>query len=266
MTPAERPVSDIGRGRATETGGHSMKVCVTGATGFVGAHVAATLVRARRRGAGHGPRPAAAARRSTGLDVEVGGRRRARPALDAAGARRAATSCSTPPAWSPRGPGAQVWRVNAVAPRIAVEAAAERGVRPGGGHLERGVDRAGAGRPGGHRAQPLPGRRARACSTRTPSTRASAAALGAGERLGIEVVSVCPSYVLGPAYNRGAAGRDLDPDRGQLPARPAAGDRRRLHEHRRRRGRRRRATCWPPSAGGRASATSSAARTCAGPR
>ena len=88
----------------------------------------------------------------------------------------------------------------------------------------------------------------------------------AGERLGVEVVAVNPAYVLGRAAQPLAARRDLDADRRQLPARPAAGDRRLLHEHRRRRGRRGRSPARGPSAASPASATSSAARTCAGRR
>ena len=41
----------------------------------------------------------------------------------------AATCSSTRPGWWPRARSGEVWRVNAVAPRIAVEAAAEAGVR-----------------------------------------------------------------------------------------------------------------------------------------
>ena len=96
--------------------------------------------RARRRPAGRerGRRrcgsPCATARRLAAL---AGRRRRGRwtptcsTGARCGGRSTAATSCSTPPAWWPRGPRSEVWRVNAVAPRIAVEMRGRGGRRRG---------------------------------------------------------------------------------------------------------------------------------------
>ena len=178
-----------------------MKVCVTGATGFVGAHVAAKLVAARRRGAGHGPRPAAAAG-AGGPRRRGRGRRRARPALDAAGAgglRRAVPH-----------------RRRGRLPPRRQGLARERGRAPDrgrGGGRARGCGRvvvtssvASIGpalrRPGGHRAQPVSRPAARACSTRTPSTRGrrrpSAPAERAGHRGRVGVSLLRPRAGLQP--------------------------------------------------------------------
>ena len=247
MTPAAAIVSAIGAGAATETA-TSMKVCVTGATGFLGAHVAAQLaqrgdevrvtVRDRRRlRALDGPR-----RRGRG-------RRRARPARDAAGAGgvRAAV------------PHRRHGRL--ASPQQGL--ARERGRAPDRG---RGGGRA-RGRAGG--ASPRAWRRSGPPRAAGPATERNPYPAGGtgllytdskheGERgrprsrpSGWASTSCrcVPPTCWGRRYNRGAAGRDLDADRRQLPARPAARDRRRLHEHRRRRGRRARGTCWRPSAG-----------------
>src|SRR5882762_6407169 len=104
-----------------------MKVCVTGATGFVGAQVASKLVVA-----GHDVRVTVRDRRRLraleGLEVE--------PAqanvLDRRALRRAFAGCEL--VFHAAGlvasrPGSEVWRVNAIAPRLVVEAAARAGVR-----------------------------------------------------------------------------------------------------------------------------------------
>src|SRR5687767_1110344 len=104
----------------------SMKVCVTGATGFVGAHIAARLlergdevrvtVRDRRR------LSALAGREVEVVDADILDRRAMRRALAGCDVlfHAAGMVASRPPR--------QVWRVNAVGPRVAVETAAECGV------------------------------------------------------------------------------------------------------------------------------------------
>lgn len=197
-----------------------MKVCVTGATGFIGAHVAALLaergddvrvtVRDRRR-----------LRALGGLDVEVMNA----DVLDQRAMRRALSGCDV--LFHCAGvvasrPHQKVWRVNAVAPRIAVEEAARVGV--GRVVVTSSVASIGPAPPD------------RAATERNPyppggtgllytdsKHEGEAAALGAGERLGLDVVSVCPSYVLGPALNRGVPGETstrivANYMRGRLPA------------------------------------------------
>ena len=210
-------------------------------------------------------RDRAPARGARGLEVEPV----EADVLDRGALRRALAGCdcsSTPPGWSPRGPRREVWRVNAVAPRIAVECAAEAGVRRVVRDLERGASarRAAAGpRTSG---SPIPQARHR---HDLPRRQARGRAGGLRRRAsgsGVEVVAVNPAYVLGAPVNRALPGETSTRIvgnylRGRLPAivdsytnivdveDVAAGP-----------PARRRARA------GRASATSSAARTCAGPR
>ena len=197
-----------------------MRACVTGATGFVGAHVAARLVergdevrvtvRDRRRVAA-----------LAGLDVEVVDAN----VLDRRSLRRALDGCDilfhTAGMVASR-PRREVWRVNAVGPRIAVEAAADCGV-------PRVVITSSVASIG-----PAPGDRA--ATERNPypehgtgllytdsKYEGERAALAAGGRLGLDVIAACPSYVLGPALNRMRPGETstrivANYLRGRLPA------------------------------------------------
>jgi dihydroflavonol-4-reductase len=197
-----------------------MKACVTGATGFVGAHVAALLV-----GRGDEVRATVRDRRRLpaleGLDVEAVDA----DVLDRRGMRRALSGCDvlfhTAGVVASR-PHNKVWRTNAVAPRIAVEEAARAGV--GRVVVTSSVASIGPAPPD------------RAATERNPyppggtgllytdsKSEGERAALGAAERLGIDTVAVCPSYVLGPAHNRALPGETstrivANYMRGRLPA------------------------------------------------
>jgi dihydroflavonol-4-reductase len=197
-----------------------MKACVTGATGFVGAHVAAQLVRR-----GDEVRVTVRDRRRLvaleGLDVEVVDA----DVLDRRGMRRALRGCDllfhTAGAVASR-PHNRVWRTNAVSPRLAVEEAAREEV----GRVVVTSSVASIG----------PAQRDRAATERNEypaqgtgllytdsKHEGERAALAAAERLGVDAVSVCPSYVLGPAYNRGLPGETstrivANYLRGRLPA------------------------------------------------
>ena len=160
----------------------------------------------------------------------------------------------------------RVWRVNAVAPRIAVEEAAARGVRPGGRSPRAwpSIGPAPDGRAATER-NPVPGRRDRPAVHRLQA-RGGGGGLGAAERVGHgPACRYVPRTSSGRPYNRALPGETSTRIVGQLPARPAARDRGRLHEHRRRRGRCAGAPAGGAERAGRVSATSSAARTCAGP-
>jgi dihydroflavonol-4-reductase len=197
-----------------------MRVCVTGATGFVGAHVAARLV-----AAGHDVRVTVRDRRRLraldGLDVEPVQAN----VLDRRALRRA--FAGTELVFHTAGlvasrPESEVWRVNAVAPRLVVEAAAREDV-------ERVVVTSSVGALG-------PARGGRAANEQNAwpeggtgliytdaKHEGELAALEAGERLGLEVVAVNPAYVLGAAYNRSIAGETstrivANYLRGRLPA------------------------------------------------
>ena len=142
----------------------------------------------------------------------------------------------------------EVWTVNALAPRLAVEAAAAEGVRrvvvtssvAGIGPAPRR-----RGRPRGRRLprrRPRPDLRRLEARGRGRGVRRRRAARRRGRRRQ-------PRLRARRAGRPQPAGRDVDADRRQLPARPAARDRRR----RRRTSSTSRtsppATCWRPSSG-----------------
>lgn len=176
-----------------------MKVCVTGATGFVGAHIAARLVQrgdeVRVTMRDHRRLAALAGRDVEVVEADI---------LDRRAIRRALAGCDVlfhVAGMVASRPRRQVWRVNAVGPRIAVETAAECGV-------ERVVITSSVASIG-----PASGDRAATERDSYPESgtgllytdskyEGERAALAAGRRLGTTVVSVCPSYVLGPALNR----------------------------------------------------------------
>jgi dihydroflavonol-4-reductase len=112
--------------------------------------------------------------------------------------------------------------VNAVGPRIAVETAAECGL----GRVVVTSSVASIGPAAGNRpvteSNPYPEEGTGLLYTDS-KYEGERSALAAGARLGIDVVSVCPSYVLGPALNRSRAGETstrivANYLRGRLPA------------------------------------------------
>ena len=113
--------------------------------------------------------------------------------------------------------------MNAVGPRIAVEAAADCGVPRV--VITSSVASIGPapGRPGRHGAQSLSRSAAPGLLYTDSKYEGERAAFAAGGRLGIDVVSACPSYVLGPALNRMRPGETstrivANYLRGRLPA------------------------------------------------
>src|SRR4051812_8972586 len=103
-----------------------MKACVTGATGFVGAHVVRALVE-RGDDVRAAYRDRARLERLGGLDVETV---RA-DALDRKALRRAAKGCDVlfhAAGLVASSPARRVWEANAMSARVAVEAAAGAGV------------------------------------------------------------------------------------------------------------------------------------------
>lgn len=180
-----------------------MKTCLTGSTGFVGAHVARALV-------------------SAGHDVRVTFREEGRLArlgdldvdpvradvLDRAAMVRASRGADV--LFHCAGvvgarPAARIWEVNAVSPRVAVESAAMAGVP----RVVLTSSVAGIG----------PARRGEVADERSIYTRGylgmtyvdakhegEAQALAASARLGVELVIVNPSYVLGVPVDRSQPG------------------------------------------------------------
>ena len=88
----------------------------------------ATCGRVARTGTGDLPRRGAARAPGT-TRGRAGQGGRARPRRRCGGPSAAARSCSTPPGYVGSRPAERVWQVNALAPRIAVEAAAAEDVR-----------------------------------------------------------------------------------------------------------------------------------------
>src|SRR4051794_17985268 len=177
-----------------------MKACVTGATGFLGAHLVAHL---RRRG----------------HEVRVTYRDEARLArigrakvdavkadvLDGASLRRAFKGCDVvfhTAGYVGARPAERVWRMNALSPRLAVEAAAAAGCRRV--VLTSSVAAVGAVANGGSPVD----EEAAYLGSRMRLTYGDAKhegeveGLSAAARLGIDVVVVNPAYVLGAPVDK----------------------------------------------------------------
>ena len=197
-----------------------MKVCLTGSTGFVGGHVARLLVEQ-----GHDLRvtyrDGRRLERLADVDVEAV----KADVLDRAAMRRAAKDVDV--LFHCAGvvgarPAERVWEVNAVAPRVAVEAAAAGGV--GRVVLTSSVAGIGPAAPGEVGDERDVYRSGELGLTYVDAKHeGEAEALAAGARLGVEVVIVNPSYILGPPLDRSQPGETSTRTvgnylRGRLPA------------------------------------------------
>jgi dihydroflavonol-4-reductase len=174
-------------------------VCITGATGFIGAHVA-------RLASEEGGPPRVTYRDEVSLtrlaDVDVEPVKA--DVLDRAALRRAFRGCEV--VFHAAGlvasrPANEVWQVNALAPRLAVEAAAAESVRRVVVTSSvAGIGPAPADRPGTeadvYRGWEL------GLTYPDAKHEGESEALAAGARLGVEVVVVNPSYVFGAPVDR----------------------------------------------------------------
>ncbi len=197
-----------------------MKSCVTGGTGFVGAHVVRELI-------------------ERGDDVRVTFRDEARlgrladlepepikaDALDRASMRRAVKGCDVLFHAAGRvgsSPADEIWQINALGPRVAVEAAAAEGV--GRVVVTSSVAGIGPAAPGEIGTEDDVYRAGELGLTYVDSKHeGELEATAAGVREGVEVVIVNPSYVLGVPVDRSQPGETSTRTignylRGRLPA------------------------------------------------
>ena len=202
--------------------GQSGAVCVTGATGFIGAHVAAAFTAAnRRRRVRVTYRDRARLRALEDVDVDAV----EADVFDRRAMLRALEGCELlvhTAGMVASSPERRVWETNAVAPRLAVEYAAEAGVRRV--VLTSSVASIGPAPPGraANERNPYPPGGTGLLYTDSKHAGESAAFV-AGRELGVEVVAVCPSYVLGEPLNRALPGETSTRIvgnylRGRLPA------------------------------------------------
>ena len=180
-----------------------MSVCVTGATGFIGAHVVRELVEARERvrvvfrDSARLTRLGALPHDPVQADL-----------FDRAAMRRAVKGCDVlfhVAGFVGSRPADTAWRVNALGPRRAVEAAAAEGVRRV--VVTSSVAGLGPAAPDGIGTEADPYRGGGLGLVYMDSKHeGELEALAAGARLGIEVVIVNPSYVLGVPVDRSQPG------------------------------------------------------------
>ena len=196
-----------------------MTVCITGATGFIGAHVAELAsglasVRVTYRDEARLTRLADTDAEPVRADV-----------LDRAALRRAFRGCDTVfhcAGYVSSHPAERVWQLNALSPRIAVEAAAAEDVA----RVVVTSSVAGIGpAPPGEVGSEDDFYRGGGLGLAYPDAKheGEAEALAAGARHGVEVVIVNPSYVFGVPVDRSAPGETSTRMignylRGRLPA------------------------------------------------
>jgi dihydroflavonol-4-reductase len=177
----------------------SFTTCVTGATGFVGGHVARALAEA-----GHDVRVTYRASARLGRLGDLGIHPVKADVLDRGSMRRAVRGCDIvfhSAGYVNSRPVERVWRLNALSPRILVEAAAAEGVRRV--VLTSSVAAIGTA-PEGEVADETSVYRSGGGSMVYADAKheGELEAFAAGARLGIEVVVVNPSYVLGASLER----------------------------------------------------------------
>jgi dihydroflavonol-4-reductase len=197
-----------------------MTVCVTGATGFIGAHVArlqseaGEQVRVTYRDEDRLGRLGTLEAEKVKADV-----------LDRGALRRAFRGCDLvfhTAGFVGSRPVESVWQINALAPRVAVEAAAAEGVRRL--VLTSSVAGIGPAPPGEVGEEDDPFRGAGLGLTYVDAKHeGEAEALAAAARLGVELVIVNPSYVFGVPVDRSQPGETSTRMignylRGRLPA------------------------------------------------
>src|SRR4051794_15372893 len=186
-------------GEGTRSGGAALTACVTGATGFVGGHVA-RLLSERGDEVRVTYRDSARLSRLGGVDVEPV----KADVLDRGAMRRAVRGCEVvfhTAGYVNSRPAERVWRINALSPRVVVEAAAAEGVERvvltstvaaiGTALGDEAADEAHVYRAGG------PG-----MVYADSKHEGEQEAMAAGARLGVDVVVVNPSYVLGVPVDR----------------------------------------------------------------
>jgi dihydroflavonol-4-reductase len=178
-----------------------MKAVVTGATGFVGGHVARLLV---ERGDDVTATYRSPERLGRLRSLEV---RKARAdVLDRGALRRAMRGAELvfhTAGYVGSRPEQVVWRINSLSPRLVVEAAAAEGV--GRVVLTSSVAGIGPAPPGGV-AEEADVYRGDGLVYSASKHEGEAEAFAAGARLGVEVVTVNPAYVLGVPLDRSQPG------------------------------------------------------------
>src|SRR3954447_22041344 len=190
-------------GEGTRSGGAALTACVTGATGFVGGHVA-RLLSERGDEVRVTYRDSARLSRLGGVDVDPV----KADVLDRGAMRRAVRGCEVvfhSAGYVNSRPAERVWRINALSPRVVVEAAAAEGVRRV--VLTSTVAAIGTA-PGDEVADETHVYRAGGAGMTYADSKheGELEALAAGARHGVEVVVVNPSYVLGVPVERGNPG------------------------------------------------------------
>ncbi|MFL5894084.1 MAG: NAD-dependent epimerase/dehydratase family protein [Thermoleophilaceae bacterium] len=200
-----------------------MKACVTGATGFLGAHLVDHLVkrrvevRATYRDKSRLTRLGPVATKVDAVKADV---------LDGRSMRRAFKGCDVvfhTAGYVGANPPARVWEMNALSPRLAVEAAAAAGVPRL--VLTSSIAAVGAAGPDGQPVredQPYLASRLR-LTYGDAKHEGEVEAMAAAGRTGVEVIIVNPAYVLGAPIDRSERGETSTRIvgnylRGRLPA------------------------------------------------
>ena len=176
-----------------------MRICITGATGFVGGHVARLLSET-------GDEVRATYRDGAGLPFlrEVGAEPVKADVLDRASMRRAFRRCDLVlhvAGYVAANPPSRVWELNALAPRVVVEAAGAEDVPRV--VVTSSVSAIGPVPPGevGTEADPYRGG-GLGLTYVDAKHEGEVEAFSAGARTGVEVVAVNPAYVLGAPADR----------------------------------------------------------------